>query len=265
MPQLLNPIGEEQIERYLVDDSWWMQQKFDGKRMLLRKSGKEVFAANRRGLSIGLPKRITQAVLMLACDCVLDGEAVGEIFHAFDLLNKDDRDYRGNSYARRYEALVDLIDPVASNQLRYAQTATDAGTKQAMLQQLRAQKHEGVVFKDRTAPYTAGRPASGGAQLKCKFYATASCIVAQVNAGRRSVGLQLLDGGKRLAVGNVTIPPNQAVPLAGTVVEVRYLYAYPGGSLYQPVYLGQRDDIDREDCRLAQLKYRANGEDYGEA
>jgi hypothetical protein len=34
------------------------------------------------------------------------------------------------------------------------------------------------------------------------------------------------------------IPSNQAIPTAGQIVEVRYLYACPRGSLYQPVTLG---------------------------
>jgi len=38
---------------------------------------------------------------------------------------------------------------------------------------------------------------------------------------------------------------------------VRYLYAYPGGSLYQPVYLGKRDDIDADACIIRQLKFKA--------
>ncbi|HPY24902.1 MAG TPA: hypothetical protein PLK19_11325 [Mycobacterium sp.] len=47
---------------------------------------------------------------------------------------------------------------------------------------------------------------------------------------------------------------------AGDVVEVRYLYAYQGGSLYQPVYLGLRDDIEQHECVVAQMKYKAQAE-----
>ena len=63
----------------------------------------------------------------------------------------------------------------------------------------------------------------------------------------------------------MTIPPSEQIPQAGIVVEVRYLYAYPGGSLFQPVYLGQRDDIDPSACVIGQLKYKANGEDEEES
>jgi bifunctional non-homologous end joining protein LigD len=48
-------------------------------------------------------------------------------------------------------------------------------------------------------------------------------------------------------VGNVTIPANHALPKVGDLVEVRYLYHYPGGSLYQPIYLGSRSDKDLPD------------------
>ena len=64
-------------------------------------------------------------------------------------------------------------------------------------------------------------------------------------------------GGK--SVGNVTIPPNHDIPEIGQVVEIRYLYVMRvGGSLYQPVYLGIRDDVGIADCTVEQqgIKYR---------
>jgi bifunctional non-homologous end joining protein LigD len=112
------------------------------------------------------------------------------------------------------------------------------------------------VFKHRHAPYTPGRPATGGAQLKHKFCATASCIVAGVNGSKRSVKLQLIDRGRLIPVGSVTIPTNYLIPKAGQIIEVRYLYAYPGGSLFQPVYLGLRDDVGTTACTVGQLKFK---------
>jgi len=259
LPQLLNPIDEDELDKYLGNDLWWMQEKFDGKRLLIRKAGRQVAAINRKGLTVGLPQTIAAAVLLIHTQhCLLDGEAVGEVFHAFDLLERNDLDFRPNSYATRYENLKDLIDPVASSHLFYAPSATDAGEKAYMLQNLRQRKREGVVFKDRTAPYTPGRPNSGGSQVKLKFYATVSCIVAGNNGTKRSIALELFEGVKRIGVGNVTIPPNVPIPRVGEVVEVRYLYAYPGGSLYQPVYLGVRDDIRPESCSIKELKLKSD-------
>lgn len=62
---------------------------------------------------------------------------------------------------------------------------------------------------------------------------------------------------KAVGVGSVTIPTNKAIPAPGALAEIRYLYAYKGGSLYQPAYLGERDDLDPADCTLGQLKYKS--------
>ncbi|MEN9634345.1 MAG: hypothetical protein RL077_2749 [Verrucomicrobiota bacterium] len=57
-------------------------------------------------------------------------------------------------------------------------------------------------------------------------------------------------------IGNVTIPANHKVPAVGAVVETRYLYAYPDGSLYQPVYLGERSDVRQNECVVSQMKFK---------
>lgn len=97
--------------------------------------------------------------------------------------------------------------------------------------------------------------------LKFKFYSTLSVICSSVNVGRRSIALELLDGKKRVPVGNVTVYPNQEIPAVGDIVEVRYLYAYKGGSLFQPVLLTVREDLDEKDCTVAQLKYKPEDEE----
>jgi bifunctional non-homologous end joining protein LigD len=56
-------------------------------------------------------------------------------------------------------------------------------------------------------------------------------------------------------VGNVTIPLNIEIPAVGELIEVRYLYAYPGGSLFQPVYLDVRTDLDDADD-VSTLKFK---------
>jgi bifunctional non-homologous end joining protein LigD len=154
-----------------------------------------------------------------------------------------------------------MLEPSGKGPIRFVPTARTAPAKRQMLAQLGRENREGVVLKFASAPYTSGRPASGGNQLKLKFTATASCLVAKVNGTKRSVALALLDGTNQVAVGNVTIPPGMAIPRADSVVEIRYLYAYPGGSLFQPVCLGQRDDIEPAACTIGQLKYKASGED----
>ena len=251
--QLLNPITEDQAEAYLTDDNWCAQEKYDGRRMLVRKTGDEIVAANRDGLCTGFPTALATQLSGVRGSFVIDGESVGENFYAFDLLEGAGGDWRQSPYRIRLEALDSQLGSLGGN-IRVAPTTTGQA-KRSFLAELKAAGKEGIVFKDLRAGWQAGRPSSGGRALKCKFWASCSCVVAKVNA-RRSVELALGDQ----SVGNVTIPPNHKMPAAGQVVEIRYLYVVgAGGSLYQPIYLGVRDDVPAEDCTVERqrLKYRS--------
>ena len=47
LPQLLNPIDEKEAARLIADIAWLMQEKKDGHRMLIRKTGDTIQAINR--------------------------------------------------------------------------------------------------------------------------------------------------------------------------------------------------------------------------
>jgi bifunctional non-homologous end joining protein LigD len=224
--------------------------------MMAVKSG-SVEGSNRKGLCVSLPQEIADALAPLP-DCVLDGELIGGAYVAFDLLELRGEDMRARPYRERHAALAATL--ISGALARLAETAWDASGKEALYRKIAQSGGEGVVFKRRDGLSVAGRPASGGSQVKCKFYATCTCVVTAQN-DQRSVRLHLLDAaGAAIGVGNVTIPLNKAVPMANALVEIRYLYAYKGGSLYQPAYLGERDDLSREDCLLSQLKYKPEGD-----
>ena len=87
-----------------------------------------------------------------------------------------------------------------------------------MLFRLRHENREGVVFKRLDAPYISGKPNSGGPQLKFKFVATLSAVVAKVNI-QRSVELSLLKGRNLISCGNV-IPA--AIPLGHIYLELMH-------------------------------------------
>ncbi|MBX3739952.1 MAG: WGR domain-containing protein [Akkermansiaceae bacterium] len=260
--QLLNPVDESEVESLLGDSRWCAQEKYDGRRMLVRKTGTTVTGINRRGLFIPVPAFIAEAALEIPFDFLIDGEAIGDRFHAFDLLEFRNEDLRPVPYIDRLTYMFRWID--TSGGIAMVSTALLSSNKVTLYLQLKKRNAEGVVFKDVRAAYTGGRPASGGSQLKLKFHATASFIVGAVHPKKRSVSLGLIDEmGSVVSAGNVTIPPNHAIPETGTVVEVRFLYAFrESGSVYQPVYLGRRDDIDLKECVTAQLKYKpSTGED----
>ncbi len=257
-PQLLNSIGADAAEAYLADDAWCLQEKFDGKRILAVVTNGTAEGSNRKGLFVSMPQEISDALGALP-DCVLDGELLGGGYVVFDLLSLGADDGRGLPYAERYARLAAAVP--SGPRVRVAETAWDSDAKRALYKRIADAGGEGVVFKRRDGQSAAGRPASGGSQIKCKFYATCTCVVSAQN-DQRSVRLHLWDSsGAPVPVGSVTIPVNKPVPAAGALAEIRYLYAYKGGSLYQPAYLGERDDLDPADCVLSQLKYKAAEED----
>ena len=256
--QLLNPVDDtpESVDDYLTQSRWCAQEKFDGRRMLIERSADGMLlAANRNGMRTALPEGLARELQAIATVFVLDGEIVGEHLYAFDLLTFGLLDLRTSPYAERVAVLAGEFSNAASN-LSVADTACCTVDKRRMLERLRREGREGIVFKDIRAHWSAGRPASGGSAIKVKFWSSCSCLVKAVNGNRRSVALTLLER----EIGNVTIPPNHKIPEPGQIVEVRYLYVIgPEGNLYQPVYLGPRDDVGIEDCTAERqrIKYKA--------
>jgi bifunctional non-homologous end joining protein LigD len=222
--QLLNTVAEDQLNKLLDDNEHWLQEKKDGRRMLVRKEGADIDGINRSGLSAGLPASIIRAAKALPGPFVIDGECVGDKLFAFDLLSFNGEDLRPLPYAERLRRLNAVLRG-NSPAIEIVETATTPANKRILFERFKAEKREGIVLKHCGAPYTAGRPNSGGSQLKFKFVATASFIVAKVN-DKRSVALELFANRKeRVSAGNVTIPPNAEIPKVGAVVEARYLYA----------------------------------------
>ena len=87
---------------------------------------------------------------------------------------------------------------------------------------------------------------------------TATFRVAACSKSKRSVMLELLNiEGDWVELGWVGIPVNHKVPEPNVLCEVKYLHAYKGGSLAQPEYLGERDDLSESDATLSQLRYKA--------
>lgn len=260
LPQLLNPIDEKTVNILLHDPNWCMQEKFDGRHLLIRKQGAEIQGINKKGLIVGLPLPVFQAVQQLNFDLVLDGESIGDVFHCFDILALDGVGLQNRPYRQRLVSLLNLLGSVQQRAIRYVETHFKKDQKLRAFDELKSAKKEGAVFKRLDAPYKPGRPNSGGTQLKHKFYATLSAVVARINK-QRSVEIRLLNGEGWIPCGNVTIPSNHTIPQVGQVIEVRYLYAHRQSNvLYQPTYLGPRDDVEQAECLLNQIKYKSEEE-----
>ncbi len=249
-PMLLTPIPD--AEPYLDDPDWVMQPKIDGERrfLIVRADGRKVLGGNRRGLAVPLPESIVKAAQLLTHDTLLDGEIVGENYVAFDLLRLEGQDLRAHPYGTRLEMLGRVLEADTRTGISLIHSYfTGSSARRGSFRAWQQNGREGVVFKRLEAPYAEGRSDDA---LKLKFTASASVIVAAVNEGVRSVRIKAVDD---TPLGNVTIPVNKAIPRKGSIIELRYLYAYRGGSLFQPVYVGVRRDVEPGDCTTAQLKY----------
>lgn len=256
VPQLLNAVGEDELVEYIDDDSWLAQEKYDGRRVMIEKVREKITFTNRKGQVVATPAEF-ETLSQLTNDFLIDGELVGDYFVAFDMLKFNKLDLRSTAAENR----IKFLRHVTHRSVVKALTATNRPGKQALFDDLTLRKKEGIVFKRKDAPYVPGRPASGGSQVKFKFYATASFIVTKVNA-KRSVELGLFNAYQSIIpAGNCTVSVNYPVPVQGDVVEVKYLYAFKeSGSVYQPSYLGKRDDIGPEECVDTQLKYKSSDE-----
>lgn len=266
-PQLLNEITEE--EALTLGPDWLAQEKHDGERRGAIFEGGVATYANRRGLAVGVQTPVDAAFLRLGevvGPLTLDAEDMGDHLVIFDVT-------------RHF-----MIGPDAPFRERAAvlahldKTIHDAGLADVLVvdvptplpefialgadRSLRKGGAEGFVLRHAGSIYTPGRPNSGGEALKVKFWAEATCRVTKGREGKASIGLELQNGtcGPWIPVGNVTVPANREKPEIGALVEVRYLYVEPGGSLFQPLLKGVRTDVTEEAAQMVQLKYKGQGE-----
>jgi bifunctional non-homologous end joining protein LigD len=254
-PKLMNEISEQEANKLCLDPRWVMQPKWDGERRPILVNSGSVEGTNRYGeITAGLKSSIKSAINSKV-DMIFDSEELGGFLAVFDLLKYDGADLRNMPFMQRYLKLTQVLE--TNDSVRLSPIAVSSNEKQAMLQDAIDGKKEGVVFIQADSIYSPGKASSGGNILKYKLYDEASVIVVKQNT-QRSVLMAVLDSeNNQITVGNVTIPANAAIPEVGSVIEVRYLYAYRnGGSLYQPIFEKPRPDQRITECKHSQLKYK---------
>ena len=146
-----------------------------------------------------------------------------------------------------------IVDPAAGMKA----SVTHAGYQdtQTIARAMRANGFEGVCFKRTNGKYVNGRNED---QYKLKFWENATVRVKSKHATKSSVAIEVLNESNQwVGVGNVTEPANVPRPLiAGDLIDVRYLYAYQGGSLFEPTFDKIRDDLKESDALMSQLKFK---------
>ena len=107
----------------------------------------------------------------------------------FDMLRHENNEIYNWPFKKRYNELSKLQ---FGKHIILAPLAVGVTAKKKLFDTLKSQGKEGIVFKNLTAPYKAGRPASGGTQLKKKFWESATCEVSKINQ-KRSIGVKVLN------------------------------------------------------------------------
>lgn len=254
--QLLNKITNP--EYYIENDDYFMQEKEDGHRRAIKLVDGVVTSINKKGLEVLSPEEVIEPIFALNKNITVDGELIGNKYRIFDILQYEDRDVRQLTALDRYKLLK------STGLLNVVPTFFTKAEKRQAFEKMspKEKKSEGVVFKKVDSPYIGGRPSSGGDQLKSKFYATDTFEVVSHHKTRRSVNVvSYTETGVAYDMGNITIPENTPMPDIGDFVEIRYLYCYEGGKLFQTTFLNVRDDQDRSDCHMKEIKFKSPDDD----
>lgn len=265
IPALPTAMGEEPLK--LNRDEWLVQEKHDGENRPVRATAEGVNFANRGGQPVPGTEALRDALAVIRDehgpflinteDMGADGIVVFDIVEGFGVS-------RASTFAERNEALARFAEAARGSSLIRVDVAVPLARFEAEGGEaaLRRANAEGYVLKRADAPYAPGRAANPkkAAMLKVKFVEDATFRISEGReAGKRSVGIEAWDEGAGVWVqkGNVTVPVNAQMPEPGTFADVRYLYAYDGGSVYQPVWKGARTGVMPEDCAVSKLKMKA--------
>lgn len=180
MPATVKPQLATLVTGAPQGDEWLHEIKFDGYRILARLSGGKVRLMSRNGLdwTPKFPETAAALARLKIDNAVIDGEIValaenGQssfaglqqalsegatgalIYYCFDLPYLDDRDLTGVKLVDRKAALRDLLAGAAEDRIRYTDHQDARGPE--FFQQACSLALEGIVSKQRDAPYVAGR------------------------------------------------------------------------------------------------------------
>lgn len=250
--ELLEDLSEQEGEALVANDDYWLQTKFNGKRVQIKRDGRGVTSYNKLGAEIPTHPDVEKAILAVPTrSFFLDGELVDGKYFAFDILRKGQDSLALWNYHARYGILTKVL--AGSAGLKVAPVFRTTTAKRNALEALRKQRAEGAVFKLWEAEYKPGR---NGQHKKFKFWKSLSAIVLALRpTGKDSISLGLVENGQIINIGNVTTI-GKKIPGVGGIVEVKYLYATKDKQLYQTEVIGPRDDVKQQECTTKQLQYQ---------
>ncbi|SHO66844.1 bifunctional non-homologous end joining protein LigD [Pseudoxanthobacter soli DSM 19599] len=234
LPDFVPPALATLVAKAPSGARWLHEIKFDGYRLEARIENGKVSLLTRSGLdwTEKFGADVVAALKALpAKTALIDGEMVVEndagasdfsalqadlsagrndrfVFYAFDLLHLDGYDLTGAPLSARKDVLARLL-PADGGKLRYSQHFEESGA--LVLQHACRLSLEGVVSKDRDAPYRSGRGRAGdkATWVKSKCSARQEFVIGGYvpsSTSRRAIGslvLGVYDDGELRHVGRV--------------------------------------------------------------
>jgi bifunctional non-homologous end joining protein LigD len=255
VPQLLMPIDEVDLEKYLKDDGYGAQEKLDGVHKTAKREGSTIIVRNKKGKSVGFSDVLKDDLLKMDQDAHLDMEAIGDNYYVFDMMEFSGENLKDIGYGERHDRLA--ASGIGSG-FNIVPLIRGYKAKKEFFEKLKEEGKEGIVFKKLSAPYQSS--IRNETMIKHKFYSTLSARVCKGREGKNSIGLELLDDrGEWKFMGFCTVSAAQAptIPM-GSICEIRYLYVQgKEGHLYQPCFKEIRSDVDESECLMSQIKYKS--------
>lgn len=258
--QLLTAINDgESAAAVLLNPSYAVQQKFDGKRIVLHIERNSITAHNRDGLTCSISPEIVREAkaFSLLAPLTLDGEWIREVksFQTFDLLALGGTETTTLPFKARQEHLKRVFKTIKARALQLARTEYKKEEKVSLLQEVHDAQLEGIVLKHIDSPYKLDRQKD---QFKYKFTAVSSFVVTKLHSPKQSVAIAVFDAnGKLVPSGDVKIRDSRFKLTEGMVIDVKYSHAFPQSHLvYQPRMISIRDDLQPDACVISQLRYK---------
>jgi DNA ligase-1 len=195
-----------------------VEQKLDGLRVQVHRDGGRVavFSRNLRDITAEMPGVVSEALALPGRQFILDGEGliVGSDGRPLSFQDTMSRETTGSTMSAYYFDLlhhdgVDLIDEPLETRRRELEALVspgfrvesivtdDPGVADAFFEQTVELGFEGVVVKDPSQPYEAGRRGSGWLKVKPTHTLDLVILAAEWGSGRRQGWLSNLHLGAR--------------------------------------------------------------------
>jgi ATP-dependent DNA ligase len=258
-PMLAANTPLKRTEGLLMLDDYWLQQKLDGQRVLVRIDDGDVYALNRSGAPkvTGMTSSLLKPFERFAdgAEWFFDGELMpdGRLW-LFDLAI-DPTVPTTDPYRVRYGVLEGLLrqwGDACPPQICLLPTARTPVEKERLVKAVEAQDGEGWVLKHVNHPY---RPGHRSEQvMKMKRIRSLDAVVTNVGIqGKENIEYGLFDGGPRPRVIGTCSAIGKVDVAIDDVIEVTYLYIGANGKLVQPRMTRKRDDKAADECWMDQL------------